>query len=325
MPPLLFLAAADVARCGLGPAETTAAVREAFLALAAGRAAAAPNLHLTPPGRKFSAKAAVLPEAVPGGPGLAVLKWYGSVPANAARGLPEYRPMLLVNDADTGLPLALLDGDWITTARAAATSAVAAQALARPEARRLGLVGCGRQGLAHLETLAALWPLEQVTLHGRGAAGPRRAAARAEALGLRAHIVDDARDAVAGQDIVVSAIGKPAEPTPGFLRAEWVDTGALAVMVDMGLAWVRESLAGFDSIVSDELDPATRRSREALNYDGTLDADLASLLDRPILAGTPARQRQAFVFAGAGLADAAVAAAVYRRAVQLGLGTRLVH
>lgn len=94
-------------------------------------------------------------------------------------------------------------------------------------------------------------------------------------------------------------------------------------MVDMGFAWVRESLAGFDTLVTDEFDAGTRRSRETLNYAGTFDADLAGVLAQPLLAGTPARQRQALVFAGAGLADAAVAAALYRRAVQQDAGVPL--
>jgi ornithine cyclodeaminase/alanine dehydrogenase len=322
MPTLLYLAAADVERIALAPAETVTTVREAFLARAAGAAVSAPNLHLALPGCKFSAKAALLPPG-PAGAALAAVKWYGNVAGNANRGLAAYHPLLIVSEVATGLPLAVLDGEWVTAARTAAISAAAAQVLARPGARRLGLVGCGRQALAHLETFRALWPLEEVTLFSRGDASARRLAERAAALGLDARVATDPRQAVAGQDVVVSAITKPPASTPGFLRSEWVDRGAFAAMVDMGYAWVRESLSGFDTLITDDFDPETRRSREALNFAGTFDADLAGVLAQPGLAGTPARQRQALLFAGSGLADAAVAVALYRRALQRGVGVML--
>lgn len=323
LPPLLYLGPAEVERCALTPAEAAAAVREAFLARSAGQAVTAPNLHLPLPGRKFTAKAALLPPG-PGGDALAVLKWYGNVPGNGARGLAEYNPVLLVSDIESGLPLALLDGDWITRARTAALSVTAASVLASAEARRLGIVGCGRQGLAHLEAFAAAWPIEEVTLHSRGAAGVQRLAERAGALGLRVCCTDQPRAAVSGQDIVVSAINRPVGGKPAdLLRAEWLSAGGFAAMVDMGVAWVSESMSSFDTLATDELEPGRRRTREALNYTGEFDADLAGLLTQPQLASQKGRLRQAFIFAGAGLADAAVGAAVYRRALERGVGHRL--
>ena len=323
MPPLLYLGAADIERCALTPAEAAAAVREAFLARAGAQAVTAPNMHLQLPGRKFSAKAALLPPG-PGGDALAVLNWYGNVPGNAVRGLAEYNPMLLLSDIETGLPLALLHGAWITAARTAAISATAASVMARADSKYLGIVGCGRQALAHLEAFAACWPIEEVTLHSRSADSAQRLAERARALGLRARLAAEPRGAVAGQDIVVSAITRPGSgKSADLLRSEWVEAGGFAALVDMGYSWISESLSGFDTLVTDELHPDSRRSHEALNYVGTFDTDLAGLLAQPILAGQPARLRQALIFAGAGLADAAVGAAVYRRALERGIGQRL--
>lgn len=325
MPPLLHLGAADIERCALTPAEAAAAVREAFLARAAGHVVTVPNLHLALPGRKFSAKAALLPTKA-GRDGLAVLKWYGNVPDNAARGLAAYHPVLLVSEIESGLPLALLDGVWITQARTAALSATAASVLARPDARRIGIVGCGRQALAHLEAFAAAWPLEEATLFSRSPASAQTLAERARTLGLHASVAEEPRAAVVGHDIVVSAINRPSSgKSADLLHSEWMEAGGFAAMVDMGYAWTTESLSGFDTLVTDEFDPGTRCSREALNYAGTFDTDLAGLLAQPILAGPPRRLRQGFIFAGAGLADAAVGAAIYRRAIERGLGQRLPH
>lgn len=321
MPDLLYLSHQDVLRCDLSAHEVADAVREAFLARAAGRAVSAPTLHLplsnAPRPDKFSAKAAALH-----GAGFAVLKWYGVMAGNAARGLPEYLPTVLLNDLATGEPLAVIDGEWITAERTAAISSVAARLLAPPDAKRLGIVGCGRQGAAHLAALRQVLPIEQVTLYSRSRASAEALAEAAERQGLRARIVDEPREAVEGQDVVVSAISKHAECT-GFLRSEWVRKGGFAIAVDMAYAWAQESLLGFDFLVTDELDPATRRSRESLNFNGTFDTDLAGLVARPALSGPRDKQRQALVFAGNGLADAAVAALVYLRARTLGLGTHL--
>jgi ornithine cyclodeaminase/alanine dehydrogenase len=317
MPPLLYLAHDDVLRCALTPPDIADAVRAAFLAQAAGSALTAPSLQLRLPDRNFVAKGAVLADA-----GVAVMKWFGNVAHNDRRGLADYNPTLVVNDLATGLPVALMDGAWVTAVRTAAISVVAAGLLARPDAATLGIVGCGRQGAAHLDALRRHFPLRSITLHSRSRASAERLADVARSQGLAAQVTSDARAAVEGQDIVVSAITRHSERT-GFLRGEWLEPGAFTSMVDMGFAFDAGSMAAIDFLVSDELDSATRRSRERLNFTGEFHTDLASLVANPSLAAARADRRNALIFAGAGLADAAAAAAVYRRARERGIGVEL--
>jgi ornithine cyclodeaminase/alanine dehydrogenase-like protein (mu-crystallin family) len=84
---------------------------------------------------------------------------------------PGHRPPILATmllfDAETGRLLALMDGVHLTNVRTAAASAVATQALARPESSRLGLVGAGVQAVGHLEAMAHVLPLEQVSVTAR--------------------------------------------------------------------------------------------------------------------------------------------------------------
>lgn len=84
---------------------------------------------------------------------------------------PGHRPPILATmllfDAETGRLLALMDGVHLTNVRTAAASAVATQALARPESSRLGLVGAGVQAVGHLEAMAQVLPLEQVSVTAR--------------------------------------------------------------------------------------------------------------------------------------------------------------
>jgi alanine dehydrogenase len=80
------------------------------------------------------------------GGGFALLKWITSFPDNPARGLPTVNGVVCLSDATTGLPLALLDAPAVTALRTGAVAAVASLALARPDARTVGLLGCGLNG-----------------------------------------------------------------------------------------------------------------------------------------------------------------------------------
>jgi alanine dehydrogenase len=90
------------------------------------------------------------------GDGLAILKWVTSFPGNPAAGRPVVYGTILVSDAQTGEPVALVDGRAVTALRTGAAAAVATRALARPGAASAGLVGCGLHGRWAALCLAAL-------------------------------------------------------------------------------------------------------------------------------------------------------------------------
>src|SRR5690606_7698643 len=104
-----------------------------------------------------------------------------------------------------------------------AIGAVAADVLARPDARTLGLVGAGRQAFAHVWALRAVRPLEEVRVFSR-TPERREAFARrvAEELGVRCTPVDDARTAVTEADLVTLATTPSPEPV---IDAAWIAPG----------------------------------------------------------------------------------------------------
>jgi ornithine cyclodeaminase/alanine dehydrogenase-like protein (mu-crystallin family) len=89
------------------------------------------------------------------GGGLAILKWVTSFPGNPARGLPVVMGMICVSSAETGELLALIDVRAVTALRTGAVAAVAAQELAREDARTAGMIGCGLHGAWAARCLAA--------------------------------------------------------------------------------------------------------------------------------------------------------------------------
>src|SRR6218665_1085505 len=88
-------------------------------------------------------------------------------PGNAARGLPGLFSTYQLFDAQTGVPLALIDGNESTARRTAAASALAASKLARPEARTLLVVGAGRVGRLLPAAYRAVRPIERVLVWTR--------------------------------------------------------------------------------------------------------------------------------------------------------------
>jgi ornithine cyclodeaminase/alanine dehydrogenase-like protein (mu-crystallin family) len=139
----------DAVLAAVSPQTAIDAVREGFLAHHRGEWAMPAKVYLeSPPWGDFRAMPAR-------GGGLAVLKWVTSFPGNPARGLPTVTGIVCLSDAETGEPLMLLDARAVTALRTGAVAAVAARALAREDARSVGMVGCGLHGAWAARCLAA--------------------------------------------------------------------------------------------------------------------------------------------------------------------------
>jgi ornithine cyclodeaminase/alanine dehydrogenase-like protein (mu-crystallin family) len=317
---ILYLSDADVVACGVTPEEITRSVETAFRAKALGRAGTSRKLTLAVgPEANFAGKGGVLLDE-----GCAAVKWYGYVGNNDRRGLPDFSPLLILSSSETGLPLAVVDGRWITAVRTASITAAAASVLAKPDSRSVGFVACGTQAEANLAALQARFKLERIVAYSRNRETAERFAAMARELGLAAEVAAEPRVAVEGLDIVVTSVPKFSQPTR-FLDARQVAAGTFVSMVDMGFGWDAGTLGAFETVVTDDLEDGTRRSAETLNYEGEFSADLPELLAEPGRWANEGSARSALVFAGSGIADVAAAAAVYRRALERGAGQKLAR
>jgi len=139
----------DAVLAAVSPAQAIERTREAFMRHHAGAWAMPPKVYLDSPGHgDFRAMPAR-------GDDLAMLKWISSFPGNPARGLPTVLGVVVLSDATTSEPLALLDARSVTALRTGAVAAVAARALAREDARTVGVVGCGLHGAWAARCLAA--------------------------------------------------------------------------------------------------------------------------------------------------------------------------
>jgi alanine dehydrogenase len=130
-------------------ADAVERVRDGFVRHAHGEWEMPPKVYLdAPPRGDFRAMPAR-------GAGIAILKWVTSFTGNPEHGLPVVQGAILVSSAETGTPLALIDVVAVTSLRTGAVAAVAAQELAREDARTVGILGCGANGSWAARCLAA--------------------------------------------------------------------------------------------------------------------------------------------------------------------------
>ena len=233
---LLTVSAEEVARC-LPYEECIPLMREAMIALSQGRTRQLLRTILDlPQGRAFGSmlgamldddrevRAAPQPAAVSGGHGdLAIFgaKLVSVYPDNFENGGHSHQGIVLLFDPATGAPAAALEAGEITAIRTAAASAAATDALARPDARRLAILGYGEQGWRHVEAIRVVRHIEQVRVWGRSAERAEAFAQRVQGVGLAATAAASGEDAVADADIICTVTASP-EP---ILLSEWVRDG----------------------------------------------------------------------------------------------------
>lgn len=123
-------------------------------------------------------------------------------PGNSQRGLPVIAGSYVLFSAITGAVEAIIDGAELTARRTAATSALAADYLARRDARRLLVVGAGKLSLNLVEAHATVRAIEAVSIWARRPEQAEEVAAEARALGFDAAAVSDIDAAVSQADII---------------------------------------------------------------------------------------------------------------------------
>ncbi|MFY0534275.1 2,3-diaminopropionate biosynthesis protein SbnB [Nannocystis pusilla] len=141
-------------------------VADAYLAHARGHSVN-PNSHFLRFPERPNARIIALPAYLGGDAEVAGIKWIASFPDNIRRGVPRASAVLILNDCETGYPIACLESSIISAARTAASAVLAAEHLS-PEgrrARRLGIVGTGLIARYTYEFLLALgWSIDDVLL-----------------------------------------------------------------------------------------------------------------------------------------------------------------
>ncbi len=316
---ILYLSQEQVASLGVTMREIIDALEVAFREMGNKRVEMPPKpgVH-TQPDAFIHAMPAFIPALHSVG-----VKWVSGYPENFKRGLPYISGLLILNDGQTGMPLAVMDCSWITAMRTGAATALAGKYLARKESSTVGILGCGVQGRSNLQALQELFPIKRVIAYDNLPEALDRFVADAGKWGGEIVKAKEPRQAVEGSDIVVTA-GPILRKPHATIKKGWLRPGAFASLVDFDSYWDGPAMKEVDKFCTDDI-PQLEHYRE-IGYFQEIPPIYASLGE--LVAGIkPGRQspKERTIACNLGLAldDMAVAPIVYRRAKERGVGTWL--
>ena len=253
------------------------------------------------------------------------MKWVSGYPENYKKGLPYVTGLIILNDTETGLPLAVMDCIWITTQRTAAATAVSAKYLARSDSETVGILGAGVQGFSNLDALKALFPIKKVVIYDivpeQMEIYERKvleAWPKLEILKVR-----EPKQAVEGLDIVVTAGPITLKPH-ATIKAGWFSKGSFASLVDFDSYWSGEALQESDKFTTDDI-PQLEYYRNAGYFQNIppVYADLGELVTGKKRGRENKYERTIACNLGLAIDDIATASIIYKRAIEKGIGTKL--
>ncbi|HEV3392641.1 MAG TPA: hypothetical protein VG103_03945, partial [Chthoniobacterales bacterium] len=165
-------------------------------------------IPVDPPGGFYG----IMPALTPDGLGQKIVTFY---PPNADKGIPTHMALIVLNDPQTGAPLAVMDGRLITEMRTAAVSAAATKLLAPRNSKVLAILGSGVQARSHFEALQLVRNFEEVRVWSQT---KLHADEFAKEIGAKS---TSAESAVRGADVVVTVTSSK---TP-VLKGAWLKRG----------------------------------------------------------------------------------------------------
>src|SRR5437762_3724462 len=253
-------------------------------------------IAVDPPGGFYG----MMPALTPDGLGQKIVTFY---PPNAKKDLPTHMAIILLNDPQTGAPLAVLDGRLITEMRTAAVSAAATKLLAPRDAKVLAILGSGVQGRSHVEALRLVRQFEEIRVWS-----PNKSHAKqfAKEIGAKTMSVEEA---VRGADVVVTATSSKMS----ILRGAWLKSGCHVNAIGACRPDWREldDDAMRNVVFVDSREGATKESGDVILSGAQIYAELGEALAGKV----PARANETTIFKSLGMAveDIAAALLVYRR------------
>ena len=303
---LPYLSRSDLESMSISTDEVISTIEHLIQGLVESRSWNAPKAVITPPdGRYMMATLSASDDP----PYLAV-KSLVLNPKNKDKGLSDINSLVTLLDSETGVPLAVIDGNWITAVRTAGLSAVAAKRLARDDSSVIAFIGCGVQAHSHLQAFSDLFPLTELRAFNRGRENRDILCRTAESKGLVAIACDSAEEAVSGADLIISSITLSQTVTP-FIDAAWLKPGAFASLVDLGIPWFDDSMAAFDRIIIDDLEQESKMDKPLVAL-SLVTGDLTGLVTGAADGRLAPAEKTAFVFRGFALGDLALAALAFQ-------------
>jgi N-[(2S)-2-amino-2-carboxyethyl]-L-glutamate dehydrogenase len=258
------------------------------------------------------------------------MKWIAGFPKNPAKyGIPRAHALTILNDAETGAPLAIMDGTYISALRTGAVTGVGAKHLANLDSEVMGIIGCGVQAKTQIMALKSAVPGLKVVkgFDIRREAVERLFAWVAETLDLECRVAESPQQAVEGSDIVVT-VTVADEP---IVKDSWLKEGSLFAHIGSYQEEEEAVVFNTDKVVVDIWEEVLHRGTPLLARlfhagrigEERIHANIGAIV-RGRKAGRENRAERIFYSPlGLGSEDIGVASLVYREAKKKGLGIKL--
>ncbi|RLI02889.1 alanine dehydrogenase [Candidatus Bathyarchaeota archaeon] len=301
------------------PEEAIKVVEEAFKLHALKRAQMPPKVFLNFEKGDLRAMPAYLD-------GKAGIKWVNSHPENPKKGLPTVMAIIVYNDPETGYPLAIMDGTYITNLRTGAASAVASKYLARDDSEVFGFIGCGNQAYSQFIALKKVFEIKKVKAFDVVEEKAKKFVEFCKKAGICAEVTD-AKDTCRCD--VLNTATPSREP---IIKKEWIKNGTHinAIGADApGKQELDEGLILRSKIIVDDLEQAMHAGEiNVLVSKGILKKDAIYATIGEIIAGFKKGREsktEITIFDSTGLAiqDIAVASLVFEKAVRKSSGIKI--
>lgn len=244
-------------------------------------------------------------------------------------GLPTVMAMIELVDPQTGFPISVMDGTWITNMRTGAAAGVATKYLAREDSEILGLVGAGVQAATGLEAILEVRDIKEVRVSCRTCQTREQFAEMvSEKYGIEAKATDTIKEAVVGADVLLTTTPSR-EPV---VKSKWVGEGTHINGIGADAPGKQEldsHIFQKAKIVIDCWEQASHSGQINIPIQEGLirKSDIHGKIGDVIIGAIPGRtsDKEITVFDSTGLAvqDIVTAWKVYEKALQKGIGQKM--
>lgn len=328
----IYLSQEDViAAGGLNIKMAMEAVERAFRLLNEGKVVIPSKIVMVlPPSERERGRMNGLAAYIGGDWEVAGIKWIPGFPKNPyERNLPRANALIILNDTQTGMPLAVMDGTLLSAIRTGAVGGVGAKYLAREDSEIVALIGLGVQARTQAMALKEVLPnLKEIRGYDIAREKAIKVAEEIEEMtSIPTIVFDSPRKAVEGADII-DTVTLADEP---IVKDAWIKDGSLFIHVGSYVEEEYKVVLHSEKIIVDDWEVVKHRKTPVLAkmYDEGLikDEDIYANLDEIVSGKKVGREteNERIFFSPIGMAheDIAVASMIYKRAKQEGIGQKL--
>ena len=315
----IYLSHKDILNVGITMSQTIDIVEDVFIEHGKGNFENPPKPGVHPKKNSFiHAMPGFLPKQQ-----ACAMKWVSGFPDNHHFDLPSIMGLIILNDPETGKPLGMLEGGYITALRTAAVSGVAARYLSIANPEKIAIIGAGVQGRYHVTALKEIFPdIREFRIYDINHQAVESFVAGFDRENrFKVKSADNIQTAMKNADIVVTATGTLAEP---IYKTEWVKEGALILPVHMN-GWPKSVLTRMDLFFTDDWMQFSTYMKPHNIYEPFLDPDAE--LGEVVTGKKPGRRKdsQRIINFNLGIAlhDIAIAKQIFEQSILKGTGEKL--